>query len=312
MNIYSMTDIFIIPIISILGFIFNILSTIVFSLMMKNGQRDDMYKHLLLKSICESLGCFFSVFGAIYYRYDTLANTYIMAIWYIWFQNYIINAFLMASTGFEIAATFHCAISIEKKMKSCEKRVSFWLWVFSILVLSFGFEMFPSFTFTIDKYDYTDKFNRKIYEYFAWSNHLAPKLSDFYLVESIIKDVIFLFILLSLNIFILFKLIQIGKRRKRLNGNNSNNQNSNRAENRKIIMIIVLFLTFLLGHLPRFLYFVIDWFTHIASSRFWNNFTTYGFIFFYLSFSASFFVYFFFNNNFKRLFLKIISFRSFN
>jgi hypothetical protein len=48
----QITNVFIIPILSIIGFILNSLSTIVFSLIIKNGQKDDMYKHLLLKSIC--------------------------------------------------------------------------------------------------------------------------------------------------------------------------------------------------------------------------------------------------------------------
>jgi hypothetical protein len=111
MIFYNFLNLFIIPIISIIGFIANLLSTIVFSLITKNGQRDDMYKHLLVKSICEMLGCFFSVFWIIYYNSDI----YIMAIWYVYFETYIIKALLMASTGFEIAATFSCAISIEKR-----------------------------------------------------------------------------------------------------------------------------------------------------------------------------------------------------
>jgi hypothetical protein len=57
-----MTFIFIIPILSIIGFIFNFFSIIVFSFIIKNGQRDDMYKHLLFKAICEMMGYFFSIF----------------------------------------------------------------------------------------------------------------------------------------------------------------------------------------------------------------------------------------------------------
>jgi hypothetical protein len=305
MLIFQVKNQFIIPILSIIGFIFNVLSTIVFSLIIKNGQRDDMYKHLLLKSICELLGCFFSVFGIFYYN-GTFAYTYIIRLWFIWFQSYIIKALFMASSGFEIAATFSCAISIGKKMKWCEKRLSFWLWTLIILILSFGVEMFPIFVNTIKDFSRIDEFNRTIHSYVLWPTKLFSKSHLFGLVESIIKEVLFLLILLTSNGYILFKLIQFGRRKKRLTSNSSNIRNSTRAGKRKIIMIIVLFLTFLLGHLPYFVYFAVN--TSAYSNRFWSRFKFYVEIFLYLSYSTSFFVYFAFNNNFRRLFLKIIHF----
>jgi hypothetical protein len=311
MIFYYFSKLFIIPIISIIGFITNLVSAIVFSLIIKNEQRrDDMYRHLLLKSICEMLGCFFSVFGVIYYNTGTLKNTYIMAIWNVYFENYIIKALFMASTGFEIAATFSCAISIEKRMKWCQKKLSFWLWIIFILITSFGLEMFPAFTFTIRDFKITDRFNRTIHKYTPYTNYLAFKRGIFGLVESYIKEIIFLLILLSLNSYILFKLIQIGRRKKRLTANNSRVQSSNRAENRKIIMILVLFLYFVLGHMPNIVYFGVN--TSFYANQFWIHFKSCAEIFLYLSYSTSLFVYFGFNNIFRRLFLKLIHFRCFN
>jgi hypothetical protein len=309
MSLKNITNIFIIPILSVIGFITNLLSTIVFSLIIKNDQRDDMYKHLLLKSILEMMGCLFSTFSAMCYYPGTLKYSYPIAIWIIWFEGYIIPALFMASTGFEIAATFNCAISIEKKMKWCEKRLSFWIWVVSILVLSFGIEMFWLFTFSIFEFNYTDQFNRTYHGYFVWLNaDLLSKstIVTLGLVQSIIKHVIFLLILLTLNCYILFKLIQIGRRKRRLTTNSSSNQNINRAENRKIIMMIVLFLIFLLCHFPDFLYYVILELHINISSKFLDVLSYYGSVLLYSSYCISFFVYFAFNNIFKRLFLKII------
>jgi hypothetical protein len=303
MSLSDITLIFIVPILSIIGFILNLFSTIVFSLIIKNGQRDDMYKHLLLKSICEMMGCLFSTLYPMSYYGGSLSFTYIMAVWNIWFDEYIIYAFFMASIGFEIAATFSCVISIEKKMKWCEKRLSFWIWVLTVLVLSFGIGMYPVFMFQITMYSYKEE-NEMVHEYAVVPNHLSSKYETLNLVESIIKDVIFLTILLSLNCYILYKLIQVGKRKRRINGNNSNNQNSNRAEMRKITMILVLFLIFLLGHLPLSICFASSCSDEYTSQELYN----YGIIFSYFYYSASFLVYFAFNNNFRRLFLKIIHF----
>jgi hypothetical protein len=293
-----------VPIVSVIGFIFNLLSTIVFSLIIKNGLRDDMYKYLLLKSICETLGCFFNLmsFNTIGFK---AISTYIYTVWQIWFENYIIKALFMASTGFEIAATFNCAISIEKKMKWCQKRLSFWLWVVFILVLSFGVEIFPVFINYIQEFTFIDQFNKTSHKYVVWPNLLYMKsYGKFGLAENIFKEVLFFLILLSLNFYILFKLIQIGRRKKRLNTNSSNVQNSTRAENRKKTMIIFLFLIFLFGHLPIVIYYLVNRSWGAPSS--WIHFLICGEILFYFSYSTSFFVYFAFNNIFRRLCLKMI------
>jgi hypothetical protein len=305
--IFEIASIFIMPILSIIGFIFNLLSIIVFSLIIKNDHRDDMYKYLLLKSICEALGCFFSTFSPMYYYNGSLKNTFIMVNWFIWFQMYIIKALFMSSSGFEIAATFNCCILIEKQLKWCEKRVSFCLWILFILILSFGVEIIPTFMITINEYTFIDQFNRTIHRYNVSGNHFVLKYFLFGLVDSIIKEVLFLLILLSLNIYILYKLIQIGRRKKRLATNSSNIQNNRRAEKRKAMMIIVLFLTFIMGHLPNFLFFAFN--KYFGSEKFWTGSITYGLIFLYFSYSISFFVYFAFNNVFRHLFLKFILFR---
>jgi hypothetical protein len=191
-------------------------------------------------------------------------------------------------------------------MRWCEKKLSFCMCVLFILILSFGVELFPVFTNFIDENRYVDKFNKTIHRYDVLSNILSVNLGKFGLGESIIKEVLFLIILLTLNCYILYKLIQIGRRKKRLTSNSLNVQNSTRAGNRKIIMILFLFLTFLLGHLPNFLFFVFS--DGYYSNSFWVDFKDYGTIFFYFSFSTSFFVYFAFNNIFKRFFLRIIPF----
>jgi hypothetical protein len=307
MRFLQITNEFFIPIFSALGLIGNIVSTIVFSLIIiKNGQRDDMYKYLLLKSICEMLGCFFSVFSPMYYYNGYLKNTFIMVVWFIWFEQYIIFGSFMASTGFEIAATFNCAISIEKRMKWCENRLSFWIWFLFIFVRSFVIEMYPVFMFYVGESNYIDQFNKTIHRYHVMNNSFHSNYYVFNLIDSVSSHALYLLILLSLNCYILFKLIQIGRRKKRLTSNSSNVQNSSRAEKRKAIMIIILFLSFILSNLP---YFMSSLFRNLfGSTLFWNEFVSYGGMFFYFSYSTSFFVYFTFNNFFRRLFFKIIRF----
>jgi hypothetical protein len=310
MYIYQMTNVIIIPILSIIGLITNILSIIVFSSIIKNEQRrNDMYKYLLLKSVCEMMGCFFSTFYPLYFLYGSLTNTFMVTVWLIWFRGFIIPAFFMASNGFEIAATFNCAISIENNMKWCEKRLSFCFWAVSIIVSSFGVEIFKPFMYSIEKSNFSYYLNKTLDEYEVSFSSLISNFSKFGLAESIIKEVFVLVILLSLNCYILFKLIKIGRRKKRLNINSSNVQVRTNAEMRKIVMIIFLFITFVLGHLPNFMWFTVH--SYFVSHEFLIDFLDYGDIFLYFSYSTSFFVYFAFNINFRRIAMKIIHFRSF-
>jgi hypothetical protein len=309
-TIAKMRNIYILPILSIIAFITNVISIIVFSQIIKNERRnnsDDLYKYLLLKSVSEMLGAFFSIFAAIFYGNQTLSYTYIMVVWFIWFQKYIINALFMASSGFEIAATFTCAISIEKKMEWCKRKVVFYAWVVFILLLSFGIEMYPIFMNVIHESVYINQFNKTIHSYTAWPNYFILQIGKFGLAESIIKEVIFLIILFSLNIYILFKLIHIRKRKRRLNTNILNIRNSNRAENRKIKMMIVLFLTFLVAHLPNVIYFGVN--PGYYASPFWSHVKNFTLIFLYFTYATSIFIYFFFNNVFKRTLLTIIHLR---
>jgi hypothetical protein len=78
--------------------------------------------------------------------------------------------------------------------------------------------------FFIEEITNIDQYNRTIHKDIVSNNSFFSKIDTFGLVESIIREVLFQLILLFSNIYILFKLIQIGRRKKRLNTNSSNVQ----------------------------------------------------------------------------------------
>jgi hypothetical protein len=190
-------------------------------------------------------------------------------------------------------------------MKWCERKVSFWIWVVFIFGVSFGAEIVWPLMYSIKETEYTNQFNQTVNGYYPMSSSLTSTVNFgmFGIIESIIKDITSLIILLSLNCYILFKLIQIGRRKKRLTTNSSNIQNSTNAEIRKIFMIIVLFFVFLLGHLPNFLWYIIRSYTHL--NQFLNDITECGAIILYFSYSTSLLVYFAFNVIFRRYLMKL-------
>jgi hypothetical protein len=141
--------------------------------------------------------------------------------------------------------------------------------------------MFPVFFFSVGDYSYVDQFNRTNHIYNVSKSPSVVQFEKFGLSESIIKGIMFLLILLSLNVYIFIKLVQIGRRKRRLTSNSQNR--NNRAETRKIIMLIVLFLTFLLSRFPNIVYFVVN--TEFDATLFWIKFKGYGEITFEFKFN---------------------------
>jgi hypothetical protein len=92
--------------------------------------------------------------------------------------------------------------------------------------------------------------------------------------------------------------VQIRKRRIRLQNNSRimNQTNSRQAEKRKLKMIFSIFIIYFLGHLPSSFY-------HLLPSGTRSYLKYYAKIFLAISYSTSFFIYFFFDKNFNSVIL---------
>jgi hypothetical protein len=306
----------ILPIIYLISFLINFVSVLVFLKVLKNKRRANepasssiMYKYLLLKSICDTLTGPIQI-SVLIFKDNNYWNTISRCIWSLVFYLYFSQSFYLASGFFEIAAAFNCAISIENKLKWLQTKLSFYITTIGLFAFCFVYQSFYFICKYIDKYE--SSYNNIVTVTYSLKDKIKyfDIEQNFELSTSIIRDLVCLVFLVILNGFILFKMVQIRKRRSHLQSNSqsANRLNSRRAENRKIKMIVSLFIIYALGHLP---YTFVH--LNLLSPLVLNYAIYYDQIFLAISYSTSFFVYFCFDIKFNSVIMGIFNiFRHFN
>jgi hypothetical protein len=323
----EITKFYIIPPICFITVITNSLCFVIFVKIIKSLQRRSrnsstnlMFKYLLMKSVCDILpGLFNIIIPAFVCSKCRSSSSFIMQIWFIYFNQFLSEGFYLASGCFEIVASINCAISIDKQMKWCENKITFILINIVITLLSFGifsiyFKIYSIYGVetTMGYTNYTLIINETIVDYeqrkIIQNNYYInfdPNYVNIYIninkIEVILRDVIVVGVLFVINVYIIIKLVLIRRMKHQLQSNATNSDNtsqnraSQRAENRRIKMIIFMFIVYFFGHFPTiFQIFFIrrDYILELV-----------GLITLYASYSSSLFVYLLFNNQFKVIFL---------
>jgi hypothetical protein len=307
--VYKVTYV-IVPIINIISFLMNIVCVLVFLKVLKNKRRANepasssiMYKYLLLKSICDTISSSIQITVVIFKENDFYGYL-IKSIWSLVFYLYFSQSFYLASGFFEIAATFNCAVSIENKLKWLQTKLSFYVTTIGLFAFCF---VYQSFFFIFKRIQTKELINNSTVTIFYFIKDLPFKYETeqkFEFSTSIIRDLVCLVFLVILNTFILFKMVQIRKRRHRLQSNSqsTNMISSRRAENRKIKMIVSLFIVYTFGHLP---YTFVH--LNLLHHSIYNYAIYYCEIFLAISYSTSFFIYLFFDKKFNLVIMPIFS-----
>jgi hypothetical protein len=312
--VYKVTYV-IVPIINIMSFLMNFICVLVFLKVLKNKRSANepasssiMYKYLLLKSICDTVSSIIQM-TVLIFKENNYYGYLIRSIWSLVFYLYFSQSFYLASGFFEIAATFNCAVSIENKLKWLQTKLSFYITTIGLFAFCFVYQSFYFIFKHIQTKELINNSTVTIF-YFINDSFLYYKTEqNFEFSTSIIRDLVCLLILIILNAFILFKMIQIRRRRSHLQSNSqsANQLNSRRAEHRKIKMILFLFIVYALGHLPFTLVHL-----NLLDPIIRNYVIYYAKIFLAISYSTSFFIYFFFDKKFNSVIMPIFSvFRNF-
>jgi hypothetical protein len=314
MNLYE-ERYYIFLVLRVISLITNMICSIIFIKILRttrNQGSNQMFKYLLIKSICDMLPGIFNLLEP-FYKYSITASTqiYLMQVWFIWFNQYLSNVLYMASGLFEIAASFDCAISIENNLRWCRKQISFIIIVLMIFIFCASTLSYRVFCWRIIKNIYNEiGVNGKETEYFDY--HVVHLIKFRKLVlkleaaEIYIRNFAILIILIIINIFIIFKMVQIRKRKTQLQSTrNANVIAAERAENRKIKMITFLFILFMLGHFPLTL-------NYIFFSEFEFIRDMICEICFYISYSTPLIAYYLFNQKFKHFLSKAFKINIFN
>jgi hypothetical protein len=306
MYISYVIEIYVVTVLYASSFVLNLICSIGFIIVIKSMRHqhqssNQMFKYLLLKSLCDMLSGLIRILWPIYF-YSKLRQKYFIQVWYIWFHEYLSNVLYLASGMFEIAASFDCAISIEKKMKWCQSRITFYVTTFLIFAFCASLLSYEIFIYII-----TDDYHYNKDEVLVHSYHVSRLVSysklifKMVVVKGFIRDFIPLFVLMIINLFILFKMVQIRKRKAHLQtSRNSTVIAAEKAENRKVKMITFLFLIFIIGHFPYFIIDILEKYT--LSSDFFFNFETFCNICLNISLLTPIISYYLFNQKFKSIF----------
>jgi hypothetical protein len=188
-----------------------------------------------------------------------------------------------------------CFISIENRMKWLQSNISITFITLMIFVISFISNIYQIFAFKISKITESDSPNKTttFYEREKCDFYSTSLFTLIEFIQTLMRDIIIVTILLIINLFILIKIKHVRKRKKRLQvGNNQINLNATRAENRKIKMIFTLFLLYVFVYIPTFISYRFPFGISYVSIIF-QSFTEF---IYYLSYSTFILIYFFFNN----------------
>ena len=302
---------YIMPAISVLGVILNLMSVIVlFQISKRKSAYSNMLYYLLFKSINDGLQFLINVFTPFYFCiHCENSHSYIIIIWYIYFFYYAEDVLMLCSSLMELMATFDCCIHIVEKMKFCySKKIPFiiapFIQVFATiyyvpLLFEFKIEQLISFEHSVKIQSYT-----YVLTDFYYSK--AGKL--FRIGHVVIRDIIPFMLLILLNFFIILKFRTEVKRKLKLNHNMKQTksvQAAINADKKNRIMILLSGLNFMIGHFGLILYYIQPF---QASPQFWSCFVEFYYLPFYLSFVVNVFLYYVFNKNFRNQFCNNLRF----
>jgi hypothetical protein len=304
----DVTNEYIIPAMNIIGLFTNLISLTIFIIINKeNRTNNKIFYYCLLKTVCDFIyNLIYSLFEFINVR-DLEGEIRTAKLFFIFINFYLKYVLCFASAAFEIMATFDCAISINQKIKWIQTKLSFISITISIVLFSFLIEIFNLISNKIKRNEYIDILNTTHIRYVI-SDHIYGKDSLLYkleLIENTLRDVVSMNILFILNIYILVKLVEIRKRKNNLKAQNKQSSFrsiSNSAECRKMKMIITFFILQIIGHYPYFLTELSRKQT-LFSLKATNYLKTTSDILYQLPIMTPFFIYFFFNNQFRNVFV---------
>jgi hypothetical protein len=300
------------PLFSFFNFLTNLVCASVFIEVIKVYRQDGnkMFHYLFLKAMCDMLNGFFEIFYPLYgIESLNFSKKYFVIIWYIYFHKYMGKVFQLASGFLEIVACFDCAIAIDKRMRWCQKWISFILINLILFMFCFLYNIYIILSYDIVEthlYNGNDtNSNKTLYRKYENSFFESHQYNALHLLNSLFRDVFVVVLLLILNFYIFINLKQLRKRKERLQvgslglTNKIQKTRAEIAENRKLKMIYILCSVYIFGHLPSIFYYL----RIIEYNYFRVVFFATADLIYVLSYGTPILVYYFFNKNFKNVLL---------
>ena len=286
------------PVLSALGIIANLVSSLVFYQILKYSNVDGyMLKYLFVKSVDDLLQFIFHIFSVLYYCHKCeLSRTYAGIVWYIGFFLYAESCVEFSSAWMEVLATFDCFCIITKQFSFVKSRAYSNTMILFVHVYSILFYLFWLFSFRIVPTSYT------FYEFQVTSFGRSTLVQYLKYFHTFSRDIVVFILLILFNVLIFLTF----RKRKRAQANQAFISNTQRMRNKlqaqKIeksnkIIISLIGVNFLVGRIGPVLYHT----SFFPSDGFWNCYKDVFLAFFYMSYLVNIFIYYLFNRSFRKI-----------
>ena len=287
--------------IGIIGTILNFICTFIFYKLIRNSnQKDNLNKYLLVKSIADT---YISIDVMVIRSINLFKSdkSFVYQIFNLIFLRYIVLAFELISMFLEIASILNRYFTLTRVNKKFEN-IGFKTKVCIMVVYSFGFYTYRFFDEQIESY--TDVNSNQTF-YKLTINKLDSISIILGYIHSTVRDGICVLLIFILNILTLIKLRKMLKNKKHFQFTNASKEKQEQFELRLTKMIIGTTSITFFGHILTFIEYIT---VNVINSN--NCFSTFSSFTFFACNSFNFVLYYFFNLNFKRVFLSIISYKN--
>jgi hypothetical protein len=302
-KIYRFSNYIILP----LGIILNLICIVIFKKIIRSeplNQKNNLFKYLFMKSICDFIYPTIMLGDYIYHKSDgSTDTTLIMQLWYTILSEYLVYSTITCSIYFDILATFDCFLMISKMFGFLKTFFCFKISTFFVVSLFFISYLPFIFYYKINRFivinnNYNLTTREIAYNFTSSKDH---NIAMYFGFVTILRDLVPITILIILNSLILVTLHKVTKQKVRMKNNleTFSIRYAMNAERNKVKMIFFTSLIYLF-HLP----LVYKWFKNLNEETCFSLLSTLSYRF---SYAIAFFSYFLFNNNFRRYL-----YRSFN
>jgi hypothetical protein len=285
-----------------LGIIFNSLCTIVFVKILRKNNNTNLFRYLLIKSVCEFI--YFILYSPTimyYHKNGDNDRSYILQLWRQFIRNYVMYVFEMMIGFLDIFASLDCLLMFSK-LTFYKKKLTFYLITGISFIFGFLFYIVSLFKFHITSKYVKSKKNKTILVeqfYFKRTEFQSTTFSRYHLfIHNIFRDMLPLVSLFIINILLFIWFRNVTEKRKSLNNSKSKMIIlSKKAETKRVKMILFASAVYLL-HVP----IIIKNFFNFGDEACWKSIT---FIAYDLSLCLPLILYIRFNKVFELFFKKL-------
>lgn len=307
-NFETLFNGYIIFAISTFGFILNTLCLIAFIHIIRFiNSKENIFKYLITKSICDSYLMArlltFRLIDSSFIQFNFESTLHYCILHQI-FDSYVSLSLQMMSIYCEIAANFNRYRKlVDYKIFNLLNRIPVLMKIILIGLFSFAFYSFKFIeeTCMLTTMNTTDRDHYKLITTSLFQHELTQSVMTF--LHTILRDGLGILFIVLLNILMYVEIRKLLNKKRQIQIKSNNDDSKiNKTERTITLMVIASSMLTVCGHVLIFVYKL----PIIDNQGYKSNrcLRVFSLFFYYVSYSSHFFIYFLFNNHFRRVFTR--------